>query len=404
MIKKCIIFLIVIFSINIYTTNILAITPEPGKKQTCRGVNYHGQTTTPDFCYLGKDNSNNSKFYPCQANQYWDKDNSKKCEYCGITGWLQDTMGYNCIEPNSPIVITLAADANKKIFNEYEIEVTYNTSNPTRAFDGDDPVDFTIPLEKIIKDFYEFPKITFYGYGCPDDTCSGLFNEYYYLTAGSVNDYLNNMHDFIRYDETKQVFYPNLEIDCMYLGTCFNKDITLVPHWRYRNYDVHIKSYQTTNDNTTVPESIMKSFTCTFGTECKLADHLTQAEKESILSQIVPDGYWSDFWVDDYDIPFDDDKNLEDVIQNSYATEINVYAGLEPCPKGYYCTQNEKKPCPRGSTSDQVTESGFTFGASAITDCYISKDTIFKDKYGQFNLPIPDDTKLYYNYNQITTQ
>ncbi len=60
-----------------------------------------------------------------------------------------------------------------------------------------------------------------------------------------------------------------------------------------------------------------------------------------------------------------------------------VTLGYSECPKGYYCTQGIKHPCPIGTTTNET-------GKSSITDCKMmtgENGTILKDNYGKFYLP-----------------
>lgn len=60
-----------------------------------------------------------------------------------------------------------------------------------------------------------------------------------------------------------------------------------------------------------------------------------------------------------------------------------VTLGYSECPKGYYCTQGIKHPCPIGTTTNGT-------GKSDIKECEMmtgENGTILKDNYGKFYLP-----------------
>jgi hypothetical protein len=106
------------------------------------------------------------------------------------------------------------------------------------------------------------------------------------------------------------------------------------------------------------------------------------------------------------------DSNGKPVGHSPTATVGDENLSCIPCPKGYYCPgsndQNHGAPppqtncasalgqndydgrckCPIGATSDG--------DASAATECYITKDTLFCDNHGCFNLPITGTTKIKY--------
>ncbi len=67
---------------------------------------------------------------------------------------------------------------------------------------------------------------------------------------------------------------------------------------------------------------------------------------------------------------------------NTSATANYEYCltpNVKPYPQGYYCQNNQKAKCPAGTTSSQ--------GADAITDCYITRGTIFSGSNGIITVP-----------------
>lgn len=67
---------------------------------------------------------------------------------------------------------------------------------------------------------------------------------------------------------------------------------------------------------------------------------------------------------------------------DNYSNTLTCTVEFDTCGRGYYCDDTGRYPCPPGSTTiGQNAEQ-----AKAITECYITQETVFQDSKGSFKL------------------
>lgn len=127
--------------------------------------------------------------------------------------------------------------------------------------------------------------------------------------------------------------------------------------------------------------SSIGSNSCDWRIKCTMCEDGTYLLQSLTAVRMVfgdKDGYndWSYYNIEE-------DKLVN--ISSGVPSDVNTCVA---CPAGYYCNAGKKKNCPVGATSEAKK--------ADITDCYISKDTSFKDNSKNSFKLLSDDTKLEY--------
>ncbi len=150
-------------------------------------------------------------------------------------------------------------------------------------------------------------------------------------------------------------------------STYFKKDEPIYAHWNGKIYNI-------TYTGDFAPNNLQE---CTFGIPCNIQSPTQK-----------PDGSIFNGWKctsgckNPIDVQAGEDfKDQEDTINK---LTITLEAQWEQCPAGYYCTDGNKNPCPRGATSDK--------GSTNINKCYLARGTgnnvtQFCDDDGCFTVP-----------------
>ena len=149
-------------------------------------------------------------------------------------------------------------------------------------------------------------------------------------------------------------------------STAFTQHTNLKAHWDGKEYNVHYSG-----ENAPTQQS------CKFGKKCTISSPTGTKQCHVFNGWKCTSGCKEQITVEP-NTTFDD-NNINGVYQ------ITLTAQWSICPKGYFCKDGNATECPAGSTTLNTASKC----ATIKNDCYISKDTQFKDKDGAiFTLPI----------------